>query len=116
MAINNTSPNRVLQNTTVLNGNQKGEEVIQLRGLTIVGLRTPAIITSGSCSFQVVDEAGVELSLFTSTGSFINFTGLAALRQVEIDPNIYLGVIGVRILMSLNELADRVFGIVLAPF
>lgn len=100
-------PNRIEQGTVVISSGQTESTEIDLNGTTLVGVMTPATITSTTLTFKAALTSGGTFNAVTGTsGSAISYT-ISAGKYFAIDPKDFHGVRYLKLVGGSSEGADR---------
>ena len=74
----------------------------------LIGLSTPAALTSTTLTFKVYDEVSATYkTLKTSAGAAYSIT-VAANFYIPLDPNIFMGIKKLQLVFGSKETADRI--------
>lgn len=100
---------------TIANGAADSDAQDLIRG-SLVGIITPAVLTNATMRFKVsVDNSNFYL-LYDNTNTLVSLTvALGAAQAYFVDPTKFLGWRYVKLSMSGNEGAQRLFSVVARP-
>ena len=100
----------LVKGTAVIPLNGTLSNVIQTKGLSLVGISLPASLTGTALKFQACDTVdGTFLPVYNSAGE-ISLT-VAASRYIAVDPKDFQGIQFLKLVSGTTEIAERTIGI-----